>query len=272
MPRANYFPRIELPNGRGRIDIFGIWHTTQVTSVPTGLPAKDMDYFVTDDTPFRDAESSQPDYIAAFLRSLPHSGMDLGERTEKAEFYLDELFGPVDYLIRESNALSIVVPEEQRDITFFEPEEVESFKRSKIDALDGRIRGVSREEIEAYMRKLVDARALLLANIISHRAEALGQYGGNVKVIVTPSFPGYLERFLEDPEETKRRLADCPEAARYLYAINEAMQQRVDAAFHAAAKEFCPPLEKMPELLRHAVDFSNEYYLEEALHRRGLRS
>lgn len=210
------------------------------------------------------------DPIIGFLFQIPQVAKmkdDFDKRTERQEFYFTKsLWDSVDWKIMA--ALENVTKEENvtgsADTTFITPEEAEEIKQSRIAALDGKIDGVSREELDLFFEKHQIVRSLLMARTSDYRARALGSYplGGDAKLLLGCGHAGEVVRFLKNPEAVNKYLSSAHEGIRDVYEQNEGVQQEITEAFHASVGRHRLRPRERTEIMKQVVDNAMERYMQ----------
>lgn len=219
-------------------------------------------------TEYRFLDEADP--VRRFLLQIPRIASmkdDFDKRTERPEFYFtNSLWDGIDWKI-----MSVLEAETGKeaipglaDATFVTPEEAAELKQARIAALDGKIDGVSREELGLFFEKHQIVRSLLMARTAEYRARALGSYplGGDVKLFLGCGHAGEALRFLKNPDVVKKYLSGAHETIRDVYEQNEGMQQEITAAFHASVRGQRIRSEERTYAMKQVVDNAMERYMQ----------
>lgn len=209
----------------------------------------------------------EPNRLMQALLQVPDVGKrknDFDLRTEWPEFYFSTiLWNGGDQQIASADQGSL---EDKRwlEVTFATPEETEALKQARIAFLDGKIDGITREQLKLYFEKEFTGRSLLLARIAAYRAQALGSYplGGEVELFLGCMHSGEALRFLKHPEAAERYLSRTHPEIRDVYEQNESMQQEITEAFHASVgRQRLRPQERTL-VMKGVVDNAMERYMQ----------
>lgn len=253
MPATNYYPQVKL--NPGEVKFHSIVHGRPgdippgkiITSLGKQIANfRPQDYLLIEGSPYEfftgDTPEGPGDPMIQFLLHVPEINGNKGHwdrRTEKPEFYLDTILrNPVDKIISPFYLGTGDDSSEPSRIyehgAYLEVKEAEAHKQAMIDALDGKIEGVSREEIALFAEKFQTLRSLLLARTAHYRATALGGYpdGGKVKLFEGWGHTGESLRFLRSYRAVESYLAGAHEEIRDIYNRNEEVQQQITEAFH----------------------------------------
>lgn len=223
----------------GKTDII---YQGELQQIPT---ENDVDFYKADFHQVRaeDNFEGEQDLVIQFLLKIPavqRRMEDLDLRTDRPEFYVDSiLWNPEDKQIRSTQVGSLdydkdALVEQWAHVTYVTPEEIKALKQAEIDALDGKVEDVTRDQIALYVEKKQTLRSLLLARTSSYRAEALGRYGpAEVELGLGCMHAGEAYQFLTDPETVGRYLLTAPEEILDIYKRNEEIQKEITEVFHA---------------------------------------
>jgi len=253
MTQTNYYPQVKL--NPGEVNLHSIVHGrpgfTPPDSIITSLGKRietfrPQDYLLIEGSPYEffigDTREGPGDPMIQFLLHVPQINGNMehwDKRTERPEFYLDTILrNPVDQIISPFYLGAGEDPSEPSTIyehgAYLEANEAEAYKKARIDALVGKIEGVSREEIALFAEKVQTLRSILLARTASYRATALGSYpdGGKVKLFEGWGHTGESLKYMRSPRAVESYLAGAHEDLRDIYERNEEVQKEITETFH----------------------------------------